>query len=236
MRNGCSRMAAYYNENDPLTAKWLRGLIQAKLVTEGDVDTRSIADVHPTDLQGYTQCHFFAGIGGWAYALRLAGWPDDQQIWTGSCPCQPFSSASHGKGGNESSEKHLWPFWAPLIYASRPRIVFGEQVATAKGWFDSVCDDMEAMGYQVGAAVLPACSVGQDHERYRLYFVGDSDRNRESSMSFHAETPRVSRGSRVPRKLAKAYGVSRRVALRGYGNAIVPQVAAQFVEAYLDTR
>jgi len=57
-------MAAYYNENDPKIAAWLRELITAGLIAPGDVDERSICDVQGSDLQGYTQCHFFAGIGG----------------------------------------------------------------------------------------------------------------------------------------------------------------------------
>lgn len=67
---------AYYNENDPQAAQWLRELIKAGVIAPGDVDDRSILEVQPADLRGYAQCHFFAGIGGWSYALRLAGWPD----------------------------------------------------------------------------------------------------------------------------------------------------------------
>jgi hypothetical protein len=37
-----------------------------------------------------TQCHFFAGIGVWSYALRLAGWPDDRPVWTGLLPLSTF--------------------------------------------------------------------------------------------------------------------------------------------------
>src|SRR4030095_3056253 len=92
-------MSAYYNEIDHAAAEWLRALIAAGLIPAGDVDERSIADVGPHDLAGYDQCHFFAGIGGWPYALRLAGWPDDRSVWTGSCPCPPFSPAGEGSGG-----------------------------------------------------------------------------------------------------------------------------------------
>lgn len=65
-------MRAYYNEIDPYAAQWLRNLIAAGHIAPGDVDERSIADVRADDLVGYTQCHFFAGIGVWSHALRMA--------------------------------------------------------------------------------------------------------------------------------------------------------------------
>ena len=77
---------AYYNEHDRFAAAWLRELINAKLIADGDVDERDIQDVQAADLAGYTQCHFFAGIGGWSYALRLAGWPDDRSVWLPPLP------------------------------------------------------------------------------------------------------------------------------------------------------
>ena len=167
-------MSAYYNENDPTAAAWLRQLITEGLIADGDVDTRSIAELQPADLRGLTQCHFFAGIGGWSYALRLAGWDDDRPVWTGSCPCQPFSSAGGHAGGDDS--RHLWPSWFRLIRECRPDTVFGEQVesAIAHGWLDLVCDDLEREGYAVGAVGLPACSVGAPHIRQRLWFVADT--------------------------------------------------------------
>lgn len=164
-------MAAYYNEFDPHAAAWLRELIKAGHIAPGDVDERSIEDVRPDDLRGYTQCHFFAGIGGWAHALDLAGWPRDRPVWTGSCPCQPFSAA--GKGTGFEDERHLWPAWQHLIAQCRPPVIFGEQVASkdAEPWIDLVQADVEGMGYALGAIPFPAASIGAPHIRDRLYWV-----------------------------------------------------------------
>lgn len=124
-----NKVRSYYNEFDKQKAAWLRELIARNLIAPGDVDERSIHDVRPDDLRGYRQCHFFAGIGIWSYALRLAGWPDDREVWTGSCPCQPFSAAGKQEGFND--ERHLWPEWFRLIQSCCPPVIFGEQVASA---------------------------------------------------------------------------------------------------------
>jgi DNA (cytosine-5)-methyltransferase 1 len=169
MATGTAR--AYYNEFDPYAAQWLRNLIAERLIPNGDVDERSIVEVSPADLAGYTQCHFFAGIGGWALAARLAGWPDDRELWTGSPPCQPFSVA--GKGKAQDDDRHLWPHYFRLIRACRPDVAMGEQVAAAvgKNWLDGVFSDLEGIGYACGAAVVPACAVDAPHRRDRLWFV-----------------------------------------------------------------
>lgn len=168
---GGEMKGAYYNENDPFAAAWLRELIKANLIAPGDVDERSIVDVRPEDIRGYTQHHFFAGIGGWSYALRLARWGDKQPIWTGSCPCQPFSAA--GKQAGFIDPRHLWPEFFRLIRECRPDTIFGEQVDKALAWFDLVSGDMEGEGYAVGAAIIGAHSVGAPHRRQRLYFVAE---------------------------------------------------------------
>jgi DNA (cytosine-5)-methyltransferase 1 len=170
-----SEPRAWYNEIDPYAAQWLRNLIQKKLIPDGDVDTRSIADVCPADLRGYTQCHFFAGLGGWPAALRRSGvWPDHRPVWTGSCPCQPFSVA--GKQGGFADERHLWPFWQYLIEQCRPAVVFGEQVASASQWLRLVRGDLEALEYAVGFMPVEAASAGAFHLRDRYWFVGHDTR------------------------------------------------------------
>ena len=165
-------MAVYYNEIDPFAVSLLGELMKAGIIADGDVDTRSIEDVLPGDLVGYSQHHFFAVAGCWSIALRLCGWPDDRPVWTGSCPCQPFSKA--GKGQGFADERHLWPAFHWLISQYRPSIVFGEQVGGQNilSWFDLVSDDLEALGYAVRACDFPAAGVGAPHIRQRLYWCG----------------------------------------------------------------
>jgi DNA (cytosine-5)-methyltransferase 1 len=162
---------AYYNEHDPFAAQWLRNLADAGHVGPGRIDDRDIQFVAPADVARFRQCHFFAGIGGWSHALRLAGWPDEAEVWTGSCPCQPFSTA--GRGGGVTDERHLWPEFFRLIRECRPPVIFGEQVASLDGleWFDAVSSDVESVGYAIAAADLCAAGVRAPQLRQRLFFM-----------------------------------------------------------------
>lgn len=297
-------LTAYYNEFDPKAAAWLRELIADGLVAHGDVDERSIVDVAASDLEGYSQHHFFAGIGGWSYALRLAGWPDDLPVWTASLPCQPFSAA--GKGLGKQDERHLLPHFIGLVAQCRPTVLFGEQVSAAikHGWLDDLYTEMEANHYTVGSVVIGAHSIGAAHIRQRLYWVADSSsKGREEQpgerrilSKAYGNEPRknIAGGSRmgdtessdqqrdgqreacdgsqesiggssvswiycrdnkyrpiesglkplvngVPRGMLHSSDPfntqeARTVRLKGYGNAIVPTLAAEFIKAYMQCK
>lgn len=185
-------MKVLYNENDPYVVEWLTRLSSKKFIASGEIDSRSIVDLKPKDLKGFTQAHFFAGIGVWSYALKLAGWPSTVPVWTGSCPCQPFSTAGRRKG--EADARHLWPVWFQLIRKCRPPIIFGEQVASPAGrqWLDAVYADLEGAGYAVGASDLCAAGVGAPHIRQRLYFMAISREQRREGKRIHLR-PRESR-------------------------------------------
>lgn len=221
-------MPAYYNEIEPYAAQWLRNLIADGQIAPGDVDERSIVDVRPGDLHGYSQCHFFAGIGGWSVALRKVGWPDDTPVWTGSCPCQPFSEA--GKRLAADDERHLWPDWFRLIRERRPAIVFGEQVPAAikLGWLDEVSTDLQSEDYAIGSAVLSGCVVEARQERERLWFVA-----RPNSVT--SQWPAIARVERhswpSDEGMARvAHGIPEQTFVRhAYGNAILPAAAGYFI-------
>lgn len=176
-------MSVYYNENDPKIAHWLRELMKHGLIPKGDLDERSIKDVDAKRILGHTQAHFFAGIGGWAEALRLTGIGPDFPLWSGSCPCTPFSSA--GKRLGFEDERHLWPDWYELISECRPAILFGEKVSSKDGriWFSRVRTDLEALGYAVGCADLCAAGIGAPHIRQRLYWGSIRMANTDSLVS-----------------------------------------------------
>lgn len=189
--------SAYYNEIDPFAAQWLRNLIAAGHIAPGEVDERSIEDVTPDDLRGFTQCHFFAGIGVWSHALRLAGWPDNKPIWTGSCPCQPFSAT--GKGSGFDDDRHLWPAFGWLIKQCRPQRIAGKQVAGGRAdpWFDLVQNDVERMGYAFGLTPFPAAGVGSPNERERAYWVADANLQYESTARNEARTAEPVRSGEI---------------------------------------
>jgi len=177
------RPSIYYNDNCPQVCAWIRQLMFDGLIPYGVVDSRSILDVQPADLEGFTQCHFFCGIAGWAYALNLAGWPSTRPVWTGSPPCQPFSAAGNLEGKDDA--RHLAPHFISLVRACRPPVLFGEQVASAAvfgksakrvggepewSWLDDLSDRLEAAHYAVGASDIPAAGVGAPHIRQRTFF------------------------------------------------------------------
>lgn len=250
-------MSAYYNEIDPYAAQWLRNLISAGHIAPGEVDERSISDVKPDDLRPFTQCHFFAGLGGWSAALRRAGWPDDRRVWTASCPCQPFSQA--GAGAGMADERHLWPDFYWLAMQLSPGEIFGEQVASkdAEPWLDLVQTDLEALGYAFGAVAFPSAGIGAPHIRDRLYWLAHSSGDGYASAE---KRRKVGEGEKRGRLLESQGRFTETILcrdgktrpcepgfepwvdespsvlgrLRAYGNAINVEAAAQFIAAYME--
>lgn len=252
--------AVYYNENDPRTAAWLHAQTGTGLLPGGVVDHRDIRTVEPDDLAGFHAVHLFAGIGGWAQAVALAGWPDRVPILTGSCPCTPFSKANTKRRLTDwkDNDAHLWPDMFRLIEGTDFPVIAGEQVSTpdSLAWFDLVSDDLGRIGYTVGALGTNAASVGAPQSRERLYWaavrLGHPQlrgfpylpatagletllRAWQPSMvewraCLDGRERPVEPGLRV---LADGTGATS-LALGGAGNAIVPPLAAAFLASLAD--
>ena len=162
---------AFYNDTEPFVCDWIENRIALGEFPKGRVDRRSILDVQAEDLVGFTQLHFFCGLGGWPAALNQAGWPQYAPVVTASLPCQPFSAA--GKGLGVKDERHLWPHFFTLMSSLKPPLLFGEQVASAAGreWMGHVCADLESIGYSFACVDMPASVVGAPHIRQRLFWT-----------------------------------------------------------------
>jgi DNA (cytosine-5)-methyltransferase 1 len=232
---------AYYNEIDPYCAQWLRNLIAAGHIAPGDVDERSIDDVRPDDLRGYTQCHFFAGIGGFSRALRLAGWPDNRAIWTGGPPCQNNSNAAaiHGhRTGLRGERSGLALRWLDLVAHLRPGPVVFENVPGITPWLAEIVARLEELGYSISRPECSSESAGALHLRRRVLIVANIGGER-LSLARPTRSPQAARQSRTttPRDFWREVkpgvwrmddGLPTRMAqLRAFGNAIDPEAVAQ---------
>ena len=248
------RCYAWYNEHDNFAATWLENLINARLIAPGFVDRRDVQDVRADDLREFTQLHFFAGIGGWSRALRLAGWRDTWNVCTISCPCQPWSSGRIDRGKlGEDDARDLWPTCFVLLAEIKPQFIFGEQVANgiAKRWIERTRRNLKSVDYHFYGEKRKASDYGSPQQRERVYFSANiaSARSKrlvtcedistarswrwrgEKDLRIITERP-FERSDRWPEPLICKGddGISGRVGqLRAYGNAIDPHVTAQFI-------
>ena len=149
-----------------------------------DWETKGWVEINPF-CQTVLKYHFpeaqgFSDIKKFSYAvyksiLRNRGIKDRSiDIITGGFPCQPYSSAGLRKGTDDP--RHLWPYMLETIRQFKPTWVVGENVRGITNWngglvFEQVQTELEAIGYEVQAFVLPACSVGAPHRRDRVWFV-----------------------------------------------------------------
>mgnify|MGYP003528166216 CR=1 FL=1 len=235
----------YYNEFDPYAAQWLRSLIAAGHIPAGDVDERSIVDVRADDLRGYTQCHFFAGIAGWSLALALAGWPADRPVWTGSPPCQDNSVAAsiHGRrDGLRGARSGLAHTWLDLVAGCHPGRVFFENVPGIEPWLAEIERGLAEAGYRVSKSKRSTADIAGYHLRRRVWVAAYRDSaGLEEPWQARPQSPfsdprRAVAGNfwtaAPDRPGGFADGFPARVAaVRAFGNAIDPWVAAEFIRA-----
>ena len=176
-------------------------------------------------------------------------------LLTGGFPCQPFSVA--GKQRGKDDNRYLWPEMLRVIREARPTWIIGENVAGIVNLaLDTVCADLEAEGYEVEPIIIPACAVDAPHRRDRVWIIGKyvADPMCNGRKGLREQVGNI--GKVMERRSdSKIYGISSfardpaneqsnpesfvgRVAdgipnrthrLKGLGNAIVPQVAAEII-------
>lgn len=100
--------------------------------------------------------------------------PERVDALIGSPPCQPFSVAGAQRG--TSDERHLFPAFLDAVRFLRPRWVLMEQVPAilsldggrAAGGY---LGPLAALGYDLLWNCIPACAVGANHRRDRLWII-----------------------------------------------------------------
>ena len=174
----------------------------------------------------------------------------------GGFPCQDISVAGKG-AGIDGSRSGLWSEYARIIGELRPRYVIVENVAALLGrGLDAVLGSMASLGYDAEWHCIPASVVGAPHVRDRAWIIaypaqercgetGQCSQRSEPQGSGAATRGFWSDAEWLPCRDGKwrptqpglfplAHGIPARVGrLRAYGNAIVPQVAAAFIGAYM---
>jgi DNA (cytosine-5)-methyltransferase 1 len=105
-------------------------------------------------------------------------------IISGGFPCQPYSAA--GKRLGKEDDRHLWPEMLRVIREVKPQWVVGENVRGLLNWnggmvFHEVCSDLENIGYEVQAFIIPASGINAPHQRERLWIVAHTDNTRTNN-------------------------------------------------------
>lgn len=157
-------MKTFYNDFNRDSVSWLNQLINNGNISYGVVKGGDFRELDVDELRRYESVHLFAGIGGWDYALQLAGWTGP--VWTASLPCQPFSPAGKGKGKDD--DRHLLPYFLDLVAKCRPPVIFGEQSANAiniSGQLRNKIEDLQYLQKKQAYLRVLAELQGQSVER-----------------------------------------------------------------------
>lgn len=140
-------------------------------------ETIAVSEIDPF-CQKILSYHFpGAQLHGDIKTTDFMGYNGQCDIITGGFPCQPFSAA--GKRRGTADERYLWPEMLRVIDEVKPRWVIGENVRGLVNWdgglvFDTVCSELENIGYEIQPFVIPACGVNAPHRRERIWFVANT--------------------------------------------------------------
>lgn len=200
---------------------------------ERDKFCRKVLRKHWPDVPIINDIHHFNG-----------GSYDSVNLVTAGYPCQGESKLGHRRG--KEDDRWLWPQAFRVIRQSGPDWFIGENVANHyRLGLDQVLTDLESEGYTARPFGVPACSVGADHERERIWIVAHNNSKRvegcsPQSLLWESGIPWYEDGGGSPDLRDRSYmsgrnlcrrstGISQRV--DALGNSIVPQVARVIMTA-----
>ena len=158
--------------------------------------------------------------------LRYDGISTD--IICGGFPCQPFSTASHGR----KVATDLWPEQRRIIKECKPIYAIAENVQ--KEAIANAAEDMRILGYRTYQRRISAHDCGADHQRNRWWLVAYPDSKGELHRALDAEVaklPELCRGlwgaanyARAVRVPARVPGRMDRHRIEALGNAVIPWI------------
>ncbi len=148
---------------------------------------------------------------------RFITWQNNIDILTASFPCQPFSTAGKREGVEDDRYlweetvrvvHEVSPTWfigenvTGLLSMVQPEKVIevegcptlfeenNEEIETVESEFiiETICQDLEQIGYSVQPFVIPACAVGAPHKRERIWIVAHTDKSGSESMCERKES------------------------------------------------
>lgn len=197
-----------------LAARWAG--LETVAFCENDNFCRAVLKKHWPDAEMHSDVR---ELDGYAYK--------GIELLTGGFPCQPFSEIWEQQGAED--DRYLWPEMRRVIAQARPAWIVAENVpGIIRMALDDVLADLEAEGYATRALVVPACGVGANHRRDRVWIIANASRQplrvcrqpRQNAHSWDTEPGMARVANGIPN------GVDRNKAL---GNAIVPQVAFELL-------
>lgn len=147
-------------------------------------------------------------------------------VISGGFPCQPFSTASHGK----RTAKDLWPEMLRIVREIKPRYIIAENVAELP--LRRAEREFARLGYRGRARRISASDIGADHIRNRWWLCSHSNDESKFHSAIHEETSGMREvresvwgWSDYAKSIRVPDGVPSRVdRLKSLGNAVVPQI------------